>query len=102
MGLGNCFLCVWKSKTVAGSTQVVHHLASGTEIDASTDDEAGFESLADKAVRAMARSRIALEQHNQANDHIEQTLTARLPEYQLRMSFGLHFGWAIEGAIGSK
>jgi class 3 adenylate cyclase len=30
-------------------------------------------------------------------------LLARLgPDYQVRMGFGLHIGWAIEGAIGSE
>ena len=26
----------------------------------------------------------------------------RLPGYQVKMGFGLHVGWAIEGAIGSS
>ena len=26
----------------------------------------------------------------------------RMPGYSVRMGFGLHFGWAIEGAIGSR
>lgn len=96
--LGNCFLCVWKSKNVSGSTQVVHHLRSET----ATRKEFGSEGLVDQAVRAMARSHIALGQYDQANEHIKEAFVARLPGYQLRMSFGLHFGWAIEGAIGSK
>jgi len=28
-------------------------------------------------------------------------LNARIPNYQVKMGFGLHVGWAIEGAIGS-
>ena len=33
----------------------------------------------------------------------DQKLLARLgPTYQVRMGFGLHIGWAIEGAIGSE
>ena len=24
-----------------------------------------------------------------------------MPEYKVKMGFGLHIGWAIEGAIGS-
>merc|ERR1712232_201532 len=28
-------------------------------------------------------------------------LLARLPNYRVRLGFGLHYGWAIEGAIGS-
>lgn len=29
-------------------------------------------------------------------------LLARIPNYQVKMGFGLHVGWAIEGAIGSE
>ena len=28
-------------------------------------------------------------------------LNERIPNYQIKMGFGLHVGWAIEGAIGS-
>jgi len=28
-------------------------------------------------------------------------LNERIPHYKVRMGYGLHFGWAIEGAIGS-
>jgi hypothetical protein len=30
-----------------------------------------------------------------------QALNERMPGYKVKMGFGLHFGWAIEGAIGS-
>ncbi|EQD29658.1 adenylyl cyclase [mine drainage metagenome] len=29
-------------------------------------------------------------------------LQEKLPGYKVKMGFGLHFGWAIEGAIGSE
>ena len=28
-------------------------------------------------------------------------LNERLPNFKIKMGFGLHIGWAIEGAIGS-
>ena len=31
-----------------------------------------------------------------------EKLIARLPGYRVKMGFGLHSGWAIEGAIGSE
>jgi len=31
-----------------------------------------------------------------------EKLTQRMPNYRVRMGFGLHVGWAIEGAIGSE
>ena len=29
-------------------------------------------------------------------------LNERIPNYKVKMGYGLHFGWAIEGAIGSQ
>ncbi len=29
-------------------------------------------------------------------------LNERIPNYSVKMGFGLHVGWAIEGAIGSE
>merc|ERR1711981_613970 len=29
-------------------------------------------------------------------------LLARIPNYRVNMGFSLHFGWAIEGSIGSE
>lgn len=29
-------------------------------------------------------------------------LQKKIPGYKVKMGFGLHFGWAIEGAIGSE
>ena len=29
-------------------------------------------------------------------------IKARIPDFQIDMGFGLHAGWAIEGAIGSE
>ena len=29
-------------------------------------------------------------------------LNARIKDYTVKMGFGLHFGWAVEGAIGSE
>ena len=31
----------------------------------------------------------------------DKELTKRMPGYRVKMGFGLHQGWAIEGAIGS-
>jgi hypothetical protein len=31
----------------------------------------------------------------------DEALNKRMPDYKVKMGFGLHQGWAIEGAIGS-
>lgn len=30
------------------------------------------------------------------------SLLEKIPDFRVRMGFGLHYGWAIEGAIGSE
>jgi class 3 adenylate cyclase len=32
---------------------------------------------------------------------LNKKLNKRLPNYSVKLGFGLHIGWAIEGAIGS-
>jgi len=32
----------------------------------------------------------------------EERLLTRMPNYKVKMGFGLHSGWGIEGAIGSE
>jgi class 3 adenylate cyclase len=60
-------------------------------------------SVADKAlatfviIQSMLRrsGKLREYQHNSA-------LSERLPDYEVQMGFGLHVGWAIQGAIGSE
>lgn len=33
---------------------------------------------------------------------LNEGLNLRMPNYSVKMGFGLHVGWAIEGAIGSN
>jgi class 3 adenylate cyclase len=33
---------------------------------------------------------------------ITQKIQEKIPEYTLKMGFGVHFGWAVEGAVGSR
>merc|ERR1711881_405320 len=49
-----------------------------------------------KVVAAVARSAVLAEYQEHPG------LLARLPNYRVRMGFGLHLGSAIEGAIGSE
>lgn len=32
----------------------------------------------------------------------DERLLNRIPDYKVKMGFGLHIGWGIEGAIGSE
>jgi class 3 adenylate cyclase len=33
---------------------------------------------------------------------LHRELNERMPNYEVKMGFGLHVGWSIEGAIGSS
>jgi class 3 adenylate cyclase len=48
-----------------------------------------------KIMAALKRSRKCKKYSN------HQGLNARMPGFEIRMGYGLHVGWAIEGAIGS-
>ena len=38
-----------------------------------------------------------LEKYSQRED-----IQKKIPNYKIKLGFGLHYGWAIEGAIGSE
>jgi class 3 adenylate cyclase len=48
-----------------------------------------------KIIAGLKRSRRLLKYKN------HEGLNARMANYEVKMGFGLHLGWAIEGAIGS-
>ena len=33
---------------------------------------------------------------------VDERLLVRMKDYKVKMGFGLHYGWGIEGAIGSE
>lgn len=59
--------------------------------------------VADKALasfivmQAMIRKSAKLREYSNMKE-----LRERMPNYSVKMGFGLHVGWAIEGAIGSQ
>ena len=42
----------------------------------------------------------SLQTLQQYRDNVQ--MNERIKDYQISIGFGLHFGWAIEGAIGSE
>ena len=64
------------------------------------------QELVDSALAAVVRIRMGVEKAN--NDGTFATFVAhpkmikRFGHFKVKMGFGLHLGWAIEGAIGSK
>ncbi len=87
--IGDAFLLTWKVSTVATST--------GSFADQNY--------LGDKALYSFVKTMIEMAKHedylcNFSNRALSE-LYERMPGYKCRMGCGIHFGWAIEGAIGS-
>lgn len=58
--------------------------------------------MGDMSVVSFAQVLAAVNKSAVLKDYREHpALLARIPNYRVRMGFGLHYGWAIEGAIGS-
>ena len=59
--------------------------------------------VADRALAAFVVIQAAIKRSQRLQSFCKrEDLLARMPGYQVKMGFGLHVGWAIEGAIGSK
>jgi class 3 adenylate cyclase len=61
------------------------------------------ENIVDEALQAFIKIREILD----ASDHVQEysnnpQLQERIPNFKIRLGYGLHVGWAIEGAIGSR
>lgn len=59
--------------------------------------------VCDMSVMSFVQVLAAINKSMVLKDYREHpALLARIPNYRVRMGFGLHYGWAIEGAIGSE
>ena len=105
--IGDAFLTVWKitipeadKVKFSGLPQPETKDSSGRKINPHTRENS---SIADGALNAFVKTRHLLE----TDQYIQELgrdprLQKKLPGYSVRMGYGLHFGWAIEGAVGSK
>ena len=58
--------------------------------------------IADLAFFSFMKIHAELNRSEKLRDYPKhKQLNERIPNYKVRMGYGLHFGWAIEGAIGS-
>jgi class 3 adenylate cyclase len=81
--IGDAFLIVWRM---------------GVDFTPDVKSKVG-----DMSVISFAQVVAAINKSAVLKDYREHpALLARLPNYRVRMGFGLHYGWAIEGAIGSE
>merc|ERR1740117_1500233 len=79
--VGNGFLLVWR---LSGHEERYQHKLADMAILSLTSMVAKLATSADIA---------------EYRTHAK--LLKRIPNYRIRVTFGLHLGWAIEGAIGS-
>jgi len=96
--IGEAFLLVWRQ---AGSEDEAHKVQDDAH-NSSWNSESSKGSIADSALKSFIRAALEV----QASEHLRkitdhQKIQERLPGFHVSMGFGLHVGWAIEGAIGS-
>lgn len=95
--IGEAWLVVWPLKSATDKGQV---LPRGTVVQAITGGTG--HTTADCALAAFVLSPLLIKGNEaiaQLSQHAE--LQRASPGYEISMGYGLHSGWAIEGAIGS-
>jgi class 3 adenylate cyclase len=104
--IGDAFLLVWKFPTtgVAVTAEDVDAVAAGKPPPGGAAVASAISAVADNALASFVAVFASLRTSSMLarfNNH--PGLRARLGDgYAVRMGFGLHVGWAIEGAIGSE
>ena len=94
--IGDAFLLVWKfpKGTTAEDLKNVDSLPA--------EKREAIKSLADKALATFIVVMSGLKRSKRLKMYRSHPgLNERMPNYDVKMGFGLHAGWAIEGAIGS-
>jgi len=99
--IGDAFLTVWKLNIPREEERLWSvPIGDSANLPKHTDENS---AVADAAMGAFVRTRYLLE----TDERIQilgqdDRLQNKLPGYSVKMGYGLHFGWAIEGAVGSK
>jgi len=92
--IGDAFLLVWKfSREHTEIRNSKLYLSSTTYVSAYAD----LALLAVLKIIAKMNSSISILKYRDFAD-----LKKRMPGYSVKLGFGLHLGWAVEGAIGSE
>ena len=95
--IGDAFLLVWKFR----KDITIEDVANAGRCP--PDKREAMSSVADQALASFVIIMTALKRSKRLKLYMEdERLTERIPNFAVRMGFGLHAGWAIEGAIGSE
>ena len=93
--IGDAFLLVWKFN----EEDIIRSDSGSVELKVSPV----ISGFADLPVMAFIRIIVGINMSNKLAKYRNNSgLLERLPNYSVKMGFGLHQGWAIEGAIGSN
>jgi len=95
--IGEAFLLVWNIPDDC------YHLNQETN-QITWKKENYISILADFAVLSFVKTIVKINKDPKILDYKNDSRLVEMigPDYQVRMGFGLHIGWAIEGAIGSE
>ena len=96
--IGDAFLLVWKFQP-----SDIIRLGGGDEDDIELNVHSpSVATIADMSVVSFLKIISASKRSRKLLKYKEnKKLNERMPNYSVKMGFGLHVGWAIEGAIGS-
>jgi len=114
--IGDAFLLVWRFPEFVTNPEDPdrpHHVKNSEIVEAamgrshhSKIPPRSLEAIQKVADHALASFVIIMSMLNKSNRLREyrknEALNLRMPNYSVKMGYGLHVGWAIEGAIGSK
>lgn len=92
--IGDAFLLLWKFEQEDVERSCVRNLT--------VKRTRNTKNLADFAVISFLKIICGINTRREILQYRDlKGLVARIPDYKVKMGFGLHVGWAIEGAIGS-
>ena len=93
--IGDAFLLVWKFPE--------EEQRSASEAQVGPDFDHIRSCLADMSIISFVKILIEIQKSARMDAYNHNPrLTSRIPDFRVRMGFGLSQGWAIEGAIGSE
>jgi len=97
--IGDAFLLVWKFPSCVTMEDIEECVAAGKPVGENAN---AISSVADKALATFVVVIAMMKKSKRTRSYsLNPKLCARMPNYAVKMGFGLHVGWAIEGAIGS-
>lgn len=96
--IGDAFLMVWSLPRTA---QTFAHRRTNTARQTSKMRE--VQCIVEKALASFLKVIVEIDRDAEiALYSSHPVILKRLPDYRVQLGFGLHLGWAIEGAIGSE